>query len=129
MNKVVASFLEMSLAVFIFIAALSYGLSMTTQTQQSIQLLRVANQVKDKNIDLQLGLHSDRSIYGSDVLGILLTEQRQITNITIDRKLITLPIKDKEDMDLSFIKLQSRYNMHIMRGQDGHISEIKFEQE
>lgn len=129
MNKVVATCLEMSLVVFLLIAALSYGLSMTTQTQQAIQLIGAVNQVKDKNIDLQLGLQADKTIYGSDVLGMLLAEQHHITNVTIDRNLITLPIKDKKSIDLSFIKLQSRYNMQIVRGQDGHISELQFEQE
>lgn len=129
MSKHITSFIELSVVVLLFITALGYGLTTTSLTQQGIQQIRSINQSKDKYVDLQTGLSIDSSWYGSDLIGFLHSDQVSITDVRIDHISFTLPLIDKESIDLSFIHADKRYRMETVREQTGKIIEIQFKRE
>lgn len=129
MSKHITSFIELSVAMLLFITALGYGLTTTSFTQQGIKQVRFFNQSKDKYLDLQMGLPVDNSWNGSEIIGFLHSDQYGIANVQIDQISLSLPIVDIESIDLSFIHANQRYRMEAVREQTGNIVEIQFERE
>lgn len=129
MSKHITTFFELAIVVVLFITALGYGLTTISMTQLGVQQVTSSNQAKDKNVDLQVSLPVDNSWYGSDLIGFLHTKQLEATNVQIDQTRLSIPIMDKESVDLSFIQANARYQMVIARDQSGKMIEIWFERE
>ncbi|MCG7407156.1 hypothetical protein MH117_06980 [Paenibacillus sp. ACRRX] len=117
---------ELSVAVLLFVFSLIHALSCAQTSARTFQQLSAANTNKDHTVHSTIGMVSESTLTGADIVMSLAFLQEETIEIVIGNEVVQLNAKDLEEVNVSMIKLNKSYSETTYRDRSGRIVRIRY---
>ena len=133
MNEHITDVIEASIALLLFIAALTNGLIIVSEQSEWLHTAINANKSKDRNVSERWAemnqVIEQETATGADIIGMIATKHEHPFELVIDGVRFEMPVSYLPAYDLSFITPDQPYRVSIERDNQGFIKRMNYERE